>query len=74
MNLKEEVLTLLWGAEKLDWMFRLYDADGNGVLDRQEVFLLVQGMLRAQNDSKHTWTVQELHAKVPVLWKILFNP
>lgn len=50
--------------DKLDWMFRLYDADGNGVLDRQEIFLLVKGVLKAQNDEKHRWTDQELKAKV----------
>ncbi len=34
--------------EKLEWMFRLYDVDGNGVLDRNEVASLVRGVMRAQ--------------------------
>ena len=63
---------MLLFADKLDWMFRLYDADGNGVLDRDEVFLLVQGVLKAQNDSKHSWTIQELQAKVSCFVSCLF--
>jgi Ca2+-binding EF-hand superfamily protein len=54
--------------EKLDWAFRLYDADGNGVLDRQEVYLLVKGVLRAQNDEKHRWSEVELRAKADALF------
>ena len=55
--------------DKLEWMFRLYDADSNGVLDRQEIVSLMKGVLRAQNDSGKEWSLKAIEQKAGELFK-----
>ena len=40
--------------EKLEWMFNMYDADGNKTLDREEIHSLVNGLIKANNDQDKT--------------------
>ncbi len=54
--------------EKLEWLFRLYDQDGNGVLDQKEVQLLCRGVLRAATDSQTQWSEDDIRAKAEKLF------
>jgi Ca2+-binding EF-hand superfamily protein len=57
--------------DKLDWMFRLYDSDNNGVLDEKEVFSLMKGVLKSQNNQSKSWSMLEIGQAADRLFKTM---
>ena len=49
-------------------MFRLYDLDNNGVLDRGEILSLMKGVLRSQNDDQKKWSDEDIKQKADELF------